>query len=137
MTDRYNHKTKTLIVLTMTDPDMEASKSKWLKEEEDIKAKIIEHQAPLNQEEPLVLSYPLKVGGADLSFIPGENDQAICCYTVLLYQDESVINPKILWQECEKVHLGKKYLASCTVECYPDVFTAKQNDDRQDDFASF
>jgi hypothetical protein len=48
--------------------DIEASKQKWMKEEDKIKQKIVCFE---DSETDLQISLPFTVGGADLSYIPG------------------------------------------------------------------
>jgi hypothetical protein len=48
--------------------DIEASKQKWMEEEDKIKQKIVCFE---DSESDLQISLPFTVGGADLSYIPG------------------------------------------------------------------
>ena len=48
--------------------DIEASKQKWMEEEDKIKQKIVCFE---DSETDLQISLPFTVGGADLSYIPG------------------------------------------------------------------
>merc|ERR1712048_660601 len=51
-------------------------KEKWMEEEERIMKKVV---CLPNSEDDSKISHPFKIGGADLSFIPDNNQKAVCC----------------------------------------------------------
>ena len=86
----------------MADSDID--KEKWL----DIMSKLKQKQIiPADDPEKDILSYPLRIGGADLSYLPGDDTKAVCCYVVLEYQYESQIYPTVLRKDLKYTNLGE------------------------------
>ena len=62
------------------------------------------------------LTYPLRIGGTDLSFLQENDEQtatsfglpkAISCYVILEFTHNSMEVPKIVYKDFKQVELGK------------------------------
>lgn len=80
-------------------------KTNWLKIEENRRQNLV--ILPDNPEEDEKINYPLKIGGADLSFIPDDVTKAVACYAIIEYRDESQKSAKVIYKDFKIVSLGK------------------------------
>ena len=88
--------------------DFEKAKEKWIKEENELKKKLIcLHD---DTENDVKLSYPLRIGGADLSFYKDDFSKAVCCYVVLEYQNQDQDEPKLIFKSLTEVELKAPYI---------------------------
>ena len=60
-----------------------------------------------DSEDDFKISYPFKIGGADLSFIPENTNKAVCCYIVVEYREDNQTTPEVVWKDLKVVDLGK------------------------------
>ena len=95
-------------ILCRMSVDFDKEKDKWLAEEIRIRKELI---CLPDEEDETELKYPFKIGGADLSFLPNDNDKAVCCYVVLEYTLEDQKNPEIVWKDLKLVDLSKYNIA--------------------------
>ena len=99
---------------------IEVRKSQWLEIEENRKSKLVTFED--NESNDDVFDYPLKVGGADLSFLPNESEEkAIACYVILEYSSKDENNPKILYKDFKLVSLGLYFTTGCYVNILSKV----------------
>ena len=87
--------------------DIETAKQKWLLEETELQKALICNSD--NIETETRLKYPLRVGGADLSFYKDDFSRAICCYVVLEYLDADEDIPKVVYKTLNEVELSKLF----------------------------
>ena len=82
-------------------------KSDWLRKEVELRQmlKCLPDDPELDEK----INYPLKIGGADLSFLQDDPTKAVCCYVVLRYDDSTQIEPTVIYQNCKLVELSKYY----------------------------
>ena len=85
--------------------DIETAKQKWLLEEAELQKALVCKSD--NSETDTKLTYPLRVGGADLSFYKEDFSRAICCYVVLEYLDADEDLPNIIFKTLNEVELSK------------------------------
>ena len=85
--------------------DIETAKEKWLIEEAELQKALVCHEN--DPENDTKLKYPLRIGGADLSFYKDDFSRAICCYVVLEYEDEDEDSPKLIYKTLNEVELSK------------------------------
>ena len=88
--------------------DFELAKEKWIKEEVELKKKLICYEDDIDSDS--TLTYPLKIGGADLSFYKDDFHKAVCCYVVLEYQSQDQDEPKMIYKALEEVELKAPYI---------------------------
>ena len=83
----------------------ESRKKQWLEIEENRKKKLVTFED--NEANNDVFDYPLKVGGADLSFLQNESEEkAIACYVILEYTSKEESTPKVLYKDFKLITLG-------------------------------
>ena len=83
----------------------ELRKKQWLEIEENRKKKLVTFED--NEANNDVFDYPLKVGGADLSFLQNESEEkAIACYVILEYTSKEESTPKVLYKDFKLITLG-------------------------------
>ena len=83
----------------------ESRKKQWLEIEENRKKNFVTFED--NGAKDDVFDYPLKVGGADLSFLQNESDEkAIACYVILEYTSKEESTPKVLYKDFKLITLG-------------------------------
>lgn len=106
----------------MNSSELEEQRNQWLQEEEDIKKRIVLIEDSI---EDSILEYPLKIGGADISFFENEPNKAVCCYVILEYESEDQKSPKILKNDCQIVELRKFILNMSDIkDCIEGSFEA-------------
>ena len=93
---------------------MEEQKEIWLDVEKTRQELLITY--PDNEDLDSILTYPLRIGGTDLSFLQEHDVQiatvfglpkAISCYVILEFTDDSIEVPKIIYKDFKQVELGK------------------------------
>ena len=85
----------------------------WLDVEKTRREQLITY--PDNEDLDSILSYPLRIGGTDLSFLQEDEQiatvfglpKAISCYVILEFTDDSMEVPKIIYKDFKQVQLGK------------------------------
>ena len=86
----------------------------WLDVEKTRREQLITY--PDNEDLDRILSYPLRIGGTDLSFLQEDEQigstvfglpKAISCYVILEFTDDSMEVPKIIYKDFKQVQLGK------------------------------
>lgn len=92
------------LVLEMNDTEIGQMKDKWMAQEVKMKEKLVILE---NSEDDLVIKYPFKIGGADLSFFPDDTEKAVCCYVILEYLQEDQIDPNVLKKDLKLVDLSE------------------------------
>ena len=89
----------------VSNVSIELRKKQWLEIEKNRKKKLITFDD--NEANDDVFDYPLKVGGADLSFLQNESEEkAIACYVILEYISREESTPKVLYKDFKLVTLG-------------------------------
>ena len=83
--------------------DIGPSEQKWIEEEKNIKKKVV---CLPDLPEDSRITTPFKIGGADISFIPGNTQKAVCCYIVAEYSKEDQTTPEVIWKDLKVVNLG-------------------------------
>ena len=102
-------------------------KTNWLKIEENRRQNLV--ILPDNPEEDEKINYPLKIGGADLSFIPDDVTKAVACYAIIEYRDESQKSAKVIYKDFKIVSLGKidNIFQDLSIQC--QIFIEREKTD--------
>ena len=84
-------------------------KERLLKIENEVKGNLVCYE---NSNEDTALTYPLLVGGADLSYFEGTQycSQAIVCYVVAQYRLPHQIKPEIIYEKWKEVNVDIPYV---------------------------
>ena len=84
-------------------------KAAFLKIENDLKQSQVCYE---NSNEDTQITYPLLVGGADLSYFGPDNDceQAVVCYVIAQYRLAHQIKPEIIYEKWKKVDVKFPYM---------------------------